>query len=405
MKIDEFIKQAEEIRGKNYDSFIQFCNQNNFDMPEEDGLDPFSAEYRQQVLGHYLELTGSATYAASYDELAHFEDLEAPLHRQFPFMTKDPQTIGRYLMGVGHMVENIGVPSGSHIVEYGVGWGHISLALGQAGYDVACVDIEPNFVDLINRRAHNEKSAVRAYQGEFGFRPDPDRPVDAVIFFEAFHHSLDHVSLTRDIHDMLRPGGRLLLGGESFYSSFPRAWGLRLDGQSVWAIRSFRWMELGFREDYVIRLLLRHGFIVEKKNNSEIGPLGLLYIATKLNGDIEPGNTLLPTDEALTWNIGDESLKFSKSRSVISVADLVGWSKAEIHMRNYLPLSLDVTIELGKNIQTFCIQGDSDLSVVLPLSANSGPLIIVSETHCPADIGVNDDLRHLGVALTSISYR
>lgn len=406
LTIEDFVVRANELCKEDYGAFIAYCNQNSFSLPAAHEKDPFAAAYRQHVLQHYLRVTGVSEYQPSAHELANFADTKAPLHRQFPYLTRDPQTIGQYLMGVGHMVANIGVPSGSYVVEYGAGWGHISLALGQSGYDVVCVDIDPSFVELINMRARAEQASVQAYQGEFGFRPDGERAVDAVVFFEAFHHSLEHVALTRQLQGMLRPGGRLLLGGEPIYPWFPNPWGLRLDGHAAWAISNFRWMELGFHDDYILRLLLRHGFSVQKRHQPDIGPLGLLYIGTKIDGELQPGQTLLPADEAATWNASDEYLlKFATERSMISVADLVGHSEIILSLRNYLSLPLGVSVALGDAAHTKIVPPGDTVSVVLPMHGNTGPLIVMSDTHCPQELGLNDDSRHLGIALLSLTYR
>lgn len=79
----------------------------------------------------------------------------------------------------------------------------------------------------------------------------------------------------------LKPGGRIVFCGESFYGDwFDFPWGLRLDGHSIWAIRNFGWMELGFREQYIVGLLEKVGFSVTKSENA-IGPIGTIFVAEK----------------------------------------------------------------------------------------------------------------------------
>jgi SAM-dependent methyltransferase len=309
-------------------------------------------------------------------------------------------------MGVGLVLANIGVPSGSHVVEYGCGWGHTSIALAQAGYNVTCIDIEAGFVELVGRRARQEGVSLRAYQGHFGERPDAGGDADAVLFFEAFHHSLDHIDVVCRIQAMLRPGGRLILAAESVYPWFPVPWGVRLDGHAVWAIRAYKWMELGFQTDYFLRMLLRTGFVVSRVEIKEIGPHGLIYIGTKPDGPVYPGATLLPSDEAASWAPGTEpTLKFCCGDSQISVADLVGYSAVEIKLRNYFPIALSVHVYQGSNDITAIIGPNSFGDLRLPLTRGGGPLRFKSPVFVPRDLGINDDGRSLGIAIESFTYQ
>jgi hypothetical protein len=78
----------------------------------------------------------------------------------------------------------------------------------------------------------------------------------------------------------LRPGGAIVFAAEAFYDDwFDYPWGLRTDGHSVWAIRSFGWMELGFRKSYVQESLTRLGFVLEWSSLPDAGPYGELLIA------------------------------------------------------------------------------------------------------------------------------
>jgi cyclopropane fatty-acyl-phospholipid synthase-like methyltransferase len=62
----------------------------------------------------------------------------------------------------------MGLPSGASILEFGAGWGNTSIELAKVGYNVTAVDIEANFVELINLRAGKEGLRnVKAIKGEF----------------------------------------------------------------------------------------------------------------------------------------------------------------------------------------------------------------------------------------------
>jgi hypothetical protein len=59
---------------------------------------------------------------------------------------------------------------------------------------------------------------------------------------------------------VLTPEGRVFFAGEPITADFPMPWGLRLDGNSLWAIRKNGWLELGFREDYFRQALEQTGW-------------------------------------------------------------------------------------------------------------------------------------------------
>src|SRR4051794_7376156 len=62
--------------------------------------DPHSAEYAAEVLGHWRLLSGRATYDPRVDEAFDLDQVEF-LARPYPFSSKDPEEVGRYLGAVG----------------------------------------------------------------------------------------------------------------------------------------------------------------------------------------------------------------------------------------------------------------------------------------------------------------
>jgi len=88
---------------------------------------------------------------------------------------------------------------------------------------------------------------------------EADRPHDAAIFFESFHHCSDHLAPLEQLHGIVRPGGAVFFASEPVQKmDYP--WGPRLDGLSVWSTRTYGWLELGFDEDYSEAALHRTGW-------------------------------------------------------------------------------------------------------------------------------------------------
>lgn len=225
----------------------------DLDVPD----DPFSDEYRDAVLRWYEWLHGKAYEPTN--EVTAF-DVDAALRRPFPYMTGSTRVTGDHMILLGNTLRIMDLPPGSRILEVGPGWGHLADALSRMGHEVTVVDIEPNFLELIARRAEQAGVGVTTVRGDFSTVKDLDGPFDAALFFECFHHCADHVALLRDLHRLVRPGGRLYLSGEPVNPGFPHPWALRLDGESLWAIRRNGWLELGFQPDYLLEALRRTGW-------------------------------------------------------------------------------------------------------------------------------------------------
>jgi SAM-dependent methyltransferase len=72
-------------------------------------------------------------------------------------------------------------------------------------------------------------------------------------FYNSFHHCLDFDVALALLKQRLNPVAIVIFGNVS--RDFPEPWGLRLDGPSLFDIRTKGWLELGFREDFFLDLL------------------------------------------------------------------------------------------------------------------------------------------------------
>jgi 2-polyprenyl-3-methyl-5-hydroxy-6-metoxy-1,4-benzoquinol methylase len=246
-----------------------------------DQLSPDSPEFFALQMQQYRDISGRDGYFPIRDE----RDSGFEFANQFtvyPFTTQDPVCTGYYLIGVGMVLKAMQLKPGATIVEYGIGWGHTTLALAQLGYNVIAVDIEEKFLTLVEHRAKQLGLTITTHHGEFGELPSHVETIDGALFFECFHHCLNHVEVVKKLSDRLNPGGRLILAGEPLFDEdwfYP--WGLRLDGQSVWAIGTHGWMELGFKRSYLETLLRSSGFELERHYHPEFGCVGEVYVGIK----------------------------------------------------------------------------------------------------------------------------
>ena len=219
--------------------------------------DPYSEAYRLAQLEFYRGIAGKPYSTAN--EATHF-DVDSLARRPFPFVTNSSATAGAYFMAIGYLLRCMALPAGSRVLEFGAGWGISSVWLAQLGHHVTTVDIEPDFCELIRRRATHEGVEIEVINADFFWIEQQQRQFDAVIFQGCFHHCDDHLRLLRALVPVVAPEGRIFFGAEPVMADFPQPWGLRLDGNSLWAIRTNGWLELGFQADYFRQALARTGW-------------------------------------------------------------------------------------------------------------------------------------------------
>jgi SAM-dependent methyltransferase len=269
--IDELVKKLKECEeaGKISDDrlrevFNSFKMDFSLDVPE----DPFSPEYAAHQMKLYEQIAGRR-YAIE-NEVTKF-DTDSAVHRPFPYYTGSCSTAGFHLSAMGFLLRVMHLKPGARILEFGPGWGNTTMALAKLGFDVTAVDIEENFCELLRRRARNSNLNINVVNDSFFYVETVTEPFDSIIFFECFHHCSDHLRLLKSMYSALNCDGQVYFGSEPILPDFPLPWGLRMDGESLWAIRSNGWLELGFREDYFRRALRKTGWMAQKHTSGDLG--------------------------------------------------------------------------------------------------------------------------------------
>ncbi len=180
-------------------------------------------------------------------------------------------------------------PSASDdVVEVGCGVGDFAITLaGMAGSTTAC-DFSPEAIAQAATKARVQGSAARFLVGSAEALPLPDASCDLVYSCECLEHVPQPRAALREMHRVLRPGGRLVLTTENYSNFIAVYWAwcaLRgvpyNSGEAVQPIEHFfvfwqirRWMrEAGFARvqllgsHHVFLLLPRlhpHTFVVER---------------------------------------------------------------------------------------------------------------------------------------------
>lgn len=253
--------------------FPTFCMEFSSKVPN----DPYSDEYAQKQFDLYHRISGRSYSIANEQSVF---DVGSATVSPFPYYTKSCKTVGDHLTAIAHLIRVMDLKPGAKIVEFGPGWGNTTLVLAMMGFDVTAIDIESNFCDLINRRAKQAGVKICVINADFSWIEQITEPVDAVIFFESFHHCSDHLSLIKGLNNVVKADGKVYFASEPITPDFPIPWGVRLDGESLWAIRRNGWLELGFSEKYFLATLQKFNWVVDKHITSSL-PWATVYEAKK----------------------------------------------------------------------------------------------------------------------------
>jgi SAM-dependent methyltransferase len=239
-------------------------------LPAAPPDDPFSDAYREWTWDLYRRISGRAGYDTSHESSPF--DLAAAMVRPFPYQSGSLALVGRDLVARGHLLDCLAraqgeAPGPDHdggrrVVEFGPGWGNLTRDLVATGLHVTAVELDEKFCHLIAQRCEGGPGVVTVEHNDM-LAFTPERPFDAAVFFESFHHCSDHLAMLRRLHDIVRPGGVVLFAAEPVQRlAYP--WGPRLDGLSVWSSRTHGWLELGFDIRYFDRALARTGWVGER---------------------------------------------------------------------------------------------------------------------------------------------
>ena len=255
------------------------------------GLDPFSAAYRSTAMELYLSLRGRSTegYKPELHELAENNGVPLDIWKQAsPWCFRSPTMAAEFLICWGQIMRLLDLPvdGTASVLEYGTGSGQLLLFLARMGIDVYAVDIDQPSLDLVTAQSNAMGLEIKCERDLFG-EGFSGKTFDRIVFFEAFHHAWDFEKLLDRLSNRLSPGGLLVLCGEPVVSgptpSIPFPWGPRLDALSVFCIRRFGWMELGFSEDFLFEVFARHGWLIVSHHIHNVGRAST-YVARRAAG-------------------------------------------------------------------------------------------------------------------------
>lgn len=276
-EVDAVLDKARRFAAADFDAFAAILDGIALEVPKNLPEDPFSREYLDYQMACHKQISACDDYRAEFCEQIEVD--EDKQQRPFPYYTRSATVIGEQLMAIGFMIRASATKPRQRVLEFGPGFGRLTLECVRMDLDVTAVEINPLYVDLIQHHVRREGFDVKLHRcGMLDYKPA--ERYDRVYFYECFHHCADHAAMVARLDSLVAPGGAVVFAGEPIDDGFPMPWGLRRDGRSLWAIRLFSWLELGFRTDYFLELLSRHGWFTTIHASKDV-PWQRVFIARR----------------------------------------------------------------------------------------------------------------------------
>ena len=163
-------------------------------------------------------------------------------------------------------VQALDLPPAARILEVGSGAGWTTEVLASLAFRVHCVEPSAEMIEVAQQRlmAHLARHGaerlyknVRWQQATIEDCKLPKERFDAVIYFESFHHVIDEKKAVGRTLRFLKPGGKLLILGDSNwipgYAEQEDAWDEEM--------RAYGTLESPFTDAYLVWLLGDMGFV------------------------------------------------------------------------------------------------------------------------------------------------
>jgi SAM-dependent methyltransferase len=156
------------------------------------------------------------------------------------------------------------VTPGMRVLDVGSAMGFFSLPMARLvgpNGRVVCVDLQQRMLDSLVRRARRarvlDRIAVRRCGTDSLSIMDLRGQIDLALMFAVVHEVDDPPRLFREVHDALRPGGRVLLAEPKGHVR-----GYAFNESLSTAVRS------GFRKIDALRIPWSHGALLEKQGRA-----------------------------------------------------------------------------------------------------------------------------------------
>ena len=256
-QLDDFVDGCDALNGVNHPDCVDFITnfQLSFDTPVDRRLDPFSEEYFEAQKALHEEVSGRSFN--QYDN----EQFEVPnnVNAVNPCNVHDLSFTGKHNRTVLNCLMLANLNFGDWILDLGAGWGMSSELMAFCGAKVHAVDINPQFLNLINARKGPRNYTIETTCASFDDFHSTTK-FKAALFYESMHHCEKVWETIAHISEFIEDDGCIVFAGEPIGAAHWASWGMRLDPQSVYCMRKYGWFETGFSESFLKDAFLRVGW-------------------------------------------------------------------------------------------------------------------------------------------------
>jgi 2-polyprenyl-3-methyl-5-hydroxy-6-metoxy-1,4-benzoquinol methylase len=274
-ELDVRLAQAAELFDRDDDEARRFLTGLEFAAPPMPA-DPFSREYIAAQWDLYRKIAGRDSYQTTNE--SNDIDLDLSVSNPYPYSTGSSIQVADQLAACSFIVRLLGSRPGQSIVEFGPGWGNLTIALAMMSIDITAVEVNTMFCEVLRRRSSGNEHLKVVHSDMLSFQAD--HPFDVALFFESFHHCSDHMEMLHSLRSTVTHQGSLVFAAEPI-TWMPYPWGLRLDGLSLWSIRRYGWLELGFTNRYFDQALIRTGWRGDRSRSRSMSPLADVLLARR----------------------------------------------------------------------------------------------------------------------------
>jgi 2-polyprenyl-3-methyl-5-hydroxy-6-metoxy-1,4-benzoquinol methylase len=414
-QLDSFVAKTDELGGPNSAACVEFWRGFHYrpTVQVDLSLDPYGESYYSQQIALYNEISGRGLNQTSNEQFDF--DVASHICAANPYNHPDPAVVAHQIGTLTAVCRVAAVKRGALALDMGCGWGLSSETLAYCGLEVDAVDINQNFIDLVNGRAQRLSLPMRAFRSDFdSFQPPLGRKYSLALFYECFHHSTKPWELMRAVVSWLEPSGKLILASEPVQSTWWKSWGLRLDPLSVYCIRKYGWFESGWSEEFLRDMFSRSGLTFSVAEAS--AATDAIYIGTKSEstGDnthrlpehlsIKSHVDLAAAAREVEWWV-EEHFVVSKGRSTLEFAVPPSAKYISIFIVNFRSTPINLSVSIGLILKEYVIfPGPLEISFPCTEKKNTESITFSADTWCPNDELMNGDTRNIAIHVAAIRF-
>jgi 2-polyprenyl-3-methyl-5-hydroxy-6-metoxy-1,4-benzoquinol methylase len=414
-QLDDFVAKTDALGGPNSAACVEFWRgfQYRPTAQVDRSLDPYGELYYGQQIALYTEISGRALNQTSNEQF-DFDVLPHILAAN-PYNHPDPAVVAQQIGTLTAVCRLAAVKRGALALDMGCGWGLSSETLAYCGLDVDAVDINQNFIDLVNGRAQRLSLPMRAFRSDFdSFRPPFGRKYSLALFYECFHHATKPWELMRAVVAWLEPSGKLVLASEPVQSTWWKSWGLRLDPLSIYCIRKYGWFESGWSEEFLHDMFSRNGLTFSVTEASAASDA--IYIGTKSEPTGE-STELIPASFSIKSHVDlaaaaresewwiEDNFVVSKGNSAVEFAMPSDAKYLSILIMNFRPTPVSLSISMGASLKDYVIfPGPIEISFPCASLKHTQSVRFSADTWCPNDELKNGDTRRIAIHVAAIRF-